>query len=312
MCIKNCVICGKELPEKRIKQNKDTCCKSCALKFILNKPEVKEKHNASIKRAWESQEARQRASERNKISMNKPEVKEKHSKAQKARWSSQEERIKMSKKLKQVYESAELRKKISDSVKTAFEDAELHEKISKSVRRAYETTELRKKISNSIRRTYENPEVHEKISKSVRKAWPRIIETKRKNGTLSTSKPEQKIKELLEQTFTKVQYQYKCDKYPFNCDFYIEDLDLFIELNFHWTHGFMPYNAKDTTCQEQLINWQKKAQTSKYWQSAITVWTFYDVQKLNTFKNNKLNYKIFYNYKDFEEWHNAIKKGIKK
>lgn len=87
--------------------------------------------------------------------------------------------------------------------------------------------------------------------------------------------------------------QYRDPRYPFNCDFYIKSEDLFIELNFTWCHGPNPF--ENTEEDQRLLNmWKEKAKTSKYYQQAIHTWTVSDVNKLSTFKQNKLNFIILY------------------
>lgn len=122
-------------------------------------------------------------------------------------------------------------------------------------------------------------------------------ETRMKNKTFNTSKPEEDY------------YIYLCDlygkdnifrnyrdkqRYPYRCDFYIKSQDLFIELNLHWTHGFKPYDPDDKDCQALLKVWQEKAKTSKYFAAAIETWTIRDVKKAKIAKENKLNYIIIY------------------
>jgi hypothetical protein len=120
--------------------------------------------------------------------------------------------------------------------------------------------------------------------------------TKRKNNTFNTSKSEEKYYVELCQKYNKsdIYRNYKCERYPFYCDFYIPSEDLFIELNAHWTHGGKPYDPKDKECQEQLAKWKEKAKTSKFYENAIKTWTERDVKKLQTAKENNLNYKVIY------------------
>lgn len=71
------------------------------------------------------------------------------------------------------------------------------------------------------------------------KVQQKIIAAKKKNGTVNSSKPEEKSYELLCSHFSKedVVRQYHSDVYPFNCDFYIKSIDTYIECNYNWTHG---------------------------------------------------------------------------
>ena len=129
--------------------------------------------------------------------------------------------------------------------------------------------------------------------------------TKKKNKTLNTSKPEEELYNKLKLRFFDAVHHYKDDnRYPFDCDFYIPSQDLFIELNFHWTHGFEPFDKNNKKHLEILNKWKSK--NTKFYKIAESVWTIKDPLKLETFKKNKLNYKIFYNIKDFEEWFNNV------
>lgn len=122
--------------------------------------------------------------------------------------------------------------------------------------------------------------------------------TKHKNGTFNTSSTEKRFYEYLLTKYPKedIFQQYTDPRYPFICDFYIKSKDLFIELNLHWTHGGKPFNkATDYT---KVAVWNEKAKTSKFYQNAIKTWTVRDVNKLSYFKQNKLNYKIFYSIEE--------------
>lgn len=120
--------------------------------------------------------------------------------------------------------------------------------------------------------------------------------TKKKNNSFNTSEAEEKFYEELLTKYTDktILRRYKCDRYPFYCDFYIPSEDLFIELNAHWTHGGKPYNPNDRECQEKLAKWEEKAKTSKFYENAIKTWTERDVKKLQTAKENNLNYRVIY------------------
>lgn len=122
-------------------------------------------------------------------------------------------------------------------------------------------------------------------------------ETKRKNNSFNSSKPESTYYSKLCEEYGKsdVLSNYNKDsRYPFHCDFYIKSLDLFIELNLHWTHGGRPFDPNDEGCQKQLALWEEKAKTSKFYQQAIYVWTQLDVRKRETALQNKINYKCLY------------------
>ena len=132
--------------------------------------------------------------------------------------------------------------------------------------------------------------------------------TLRKNNSYNKSKSEEKIYSLLLTKFNKsdIIRQYKSDLYPFACDFYIKSLDLYIEYNGHWTHGWYhdkrlgSFN-KDNLEHQKILNLYESKNT-KFYKNAIYVWTDLDVRKLETFKENKLNYKIFWTVREVEDW----------
>lgn len=142
--------------------------------------------------------------------------------------------------------------------------------------------------------------------------------TKKKNNSFHTSKDENEVYDLLLTKFTKddIIRQYKSEVYPFVCDFYIKSLDLYIEYNGTWTHGY-DINGKclgsfDENNLEHIkllefwenkskeVNFKKKVKT--YYKNAIYTWTVLDVKKLETFRKNNLNYKIFWNLEEVKNW----------
>ncbi|MBO5435604.1 hypothetical protein J6A31_07410 [bacterium] len=135
----------------------------------------------------------------------------------------------------------------------------------------------------------------------------KVGDTKRKNKTWRTSKPEEIMHKMLVEKFgeTDVIRQYKEKRYQFHCDFYIKSLDLFIELNATWLHGghwFDDNNQDDLTL---LNNWLCKIKDGKhFYEAAIDVWTVRDVQKHQTAINNGLNYVVFWknDLSDFKQW----------
>ena len=116
----------------------------------------------------------------------------------------------------------------------------------------------------------------------------KIITTKRKNKTFSTSKIEKQFEEYLKENNIKYITQYKSELYPFNCDFYFPDNDLYLEIQGNWTHGYRPFNSNDNKDKLQLLEWQSK--NNKFYNCAIETWTKRDVLKRETAKKNNLNY----------------------
>ena len=127
--------------------------------------------------------------------------------------------------------------------------------------------------------------------------WRKKVSDKmRINNSWVKSKDEESYYINLCEKFGKenVLRQYTCEKYPFACDFYITSQELFIELNKNWTHGGRPFDPNDSSCQEQLKQWQEKSKTSDYYKNAIYTWTDLDVRKQQIAKENNLNYKAIY------------------
>lgn len=128
------------------------------------------------------------------------------------------------------------------------------------------------------------------------------LETKRKNNSFNTSKPEVNYYNNLCEKYNSynIKRNYKSDEYPFRCDFYIIPENLYIELNLHWTHGGRPFDPNDEDCQKQLAVWQEKAKTSKFFENAIQTWTIRDVEKQRIAKENNLNYKVIYKIENID------------
>jgi hypothetical protein len=125
-----------------------------------------------------------------------------------------------------------------------------------------------------------------------------------KNNSWKISSPELECYQKVIEKFSHVIRQYRDNRYPFACDFYILSEDLFIECNFHWTHGKEPFN--EDKHKDIIAFWSERAKSSKYYSSAIEVWTRRDPLKLKTAKENNLNYKFFYTQKEFDEWFEKI------
>ena len=122
--------------------------------------------------------------------------------------------------------------------------------------------------------------------------------TKKENGTFSTSS----LEEYIAETFDFIP-QYRDDiRYPYSCDFYDKERDLFIEINGTWTHGSHWYNEE---LDRNVVDvCQKKAETSDYYKRALDTFTKRDVEKRETAKNNKLNYVTLWSDKgeDLDLW----------
>ena len=121
-------------------------------------------------------------------------------------------------------------------------------------------------------------------------------ETKKRNNSFNTSKPEEEYYSELLKIYTPddIVRQYRDKRYPFNCDFYIKSKDLFIELQYSWCHNVKPFDDNDLNCVTELNSWIEKSKTSDYYKYAIYIWTDLDVRKLKTARESKLNFMFVY------------------
>ena len=122
-------------------------------------------------------------------------------------------------------------------------------------------------------------------------------ETRRKHNSFGKSHLEDDCYNQLRQMYpgtTIIRQYFDAKRYPFKCDFYIKEKDLFIELNGYWVHNTHPFDKNNPDDIKILNEWQLKAQSSVQYKHAIYMWTDLDVRKLNTFRENKLNFRIVY------------------
>lgn len=134
------------------------------------------------------------------------------------------------------------------------------------------------------------------------------INTKKKNGTLNTSKPEDDTYELLLEVFDDVKRQHKTKEYPYYCDFYIPSIDTYIECQYGWTHGKRSYDPNDSKCRELLNKWKSNS-NSKYYKIAIDVWTRRDIEKRETAIRNNLNFIEFWSLDEAIEYITKMKEN---
>ena len=127
----------------------------------------------------------------------------------------------------------------------------------------------------------------------------KIAETKKKNGTATKSKIEDKVYKILVSMFGKkdVKTQYRSDRYKnplngykFKCDFYIRSKDLFIEIQGSNAHGYEPYSTLDIN-DRSLYNIKMDRRPS----ISPRNFAYMDILKRSVAIHNKLNYiEIFY------------------
>ena len=132
--------------------------------------------------------------------------------------------------------------------------------------------------------------------------------TKKKNNTLKVSKVESRVYEKILEKYPNTIQSYFSDEYPFVCDFYIPELNLYIEYNgftTHCGHFFNENNENDLKQLEELRHLEETAKTKKsknFYNNVIYTWTILDKSKLETVKKNKLNYVVFWNEKEANDY----------
>lgn len=109
------------------------------------------------------------------------------------------------------------------------------------------------KESTGYENSYQLPWIRERIN------YDRIIETKRVNGTLNSSRLEKELGKLLKELYPDIIEQYRDERYSnpdskkkFVCDFYIPSIDLFIEYQGSQFHHGHPFNEKDKNDLKEL------------------------------------------------------------
>lgn len=280
----NCIICGKNIPERRLKEGKKTCCKNCQLKT----PEARQRRKAALKKTYENPELRQKVSERTKEGLSKLEIKEKLSAIRKTQW-----------------EDVNFREKICISIKRSLNTKETKQKLSKAAKEHWQSQDFRQKHSNSMKLALSNIEVRQKLSKSVKESFEKhhneIFQKKHNsmkvNGSYAKSSWEEQTYELLLTKFDKndIERQYfDKERYPYNCDFYIKSLDLFIECHYGWHHNEHPFDLTNQSDLDELAFLQEKAQDSRNYKNKIYQWTDLDVRKAQIAKEHSLNWVAFY------------------
>ncbi len=164
----------------------------------------------------------------------------------------------------------------------------------------YKIPEVRQKIKDTFVHKYgvDNPwkakEIKDKLDYKLQSVH--ASQTKKKNNTYNTSKPEEELYLYIKEKFPLVERQYRDERYPWNCDFYIPELDLFLELQGTWTHGKHPYNPE--SIEDNNILWEWKNRNTKYYNNAIKTWTISDVKKRERAKENNLNFHEVWTLKD--------------
>lgn len=143
-----------------------------------------------------------------------------------------------------------------------------------------------------------------KNSVEVKSIRDKIFTSRRLNNTLSSSRPEDVLGELLRAHFGAddvLRNVVVDDRYPYHVDFYVKSIDLFIELNgdrCHYTHWFDETNPEDVAVlkkwSDSMVRIEKETGRNSRYRQFIKNWTVSDVAKRNIAKENKLNYLVLW------------------
>lgn len=104
--------------------------------------------------------------------------------------------------------------------------------------------------------------------------YPKILKTKKKNHTYTSSKAESIIYNKLIKKFNKVICQYRDEqRYPWNCDFYIPEIDCFIEYQGYYSHLDHPFNENNKNDIYILNQYKEKIKNGKkFYKCVLETW----------------------------------------
>lgn len=193
---------------------------------------------------------------------------------------------------------------------------EIKEKVRQTSRRKYgkdyyaQTDEHKERYINTCMERYgvenysQSEEYHQRYPGLLKKR----LKTMKEHKTFNSSKAENGLEVKLRELFPDLKAQYRSEQYPFKCDFYIPSLDLYIEYNGTWTHGYKFFDKNDENDLARLNELKAKTEKSKFYTTAIEIWTVRDVLKLETAIKNNLNYVAWFNEEQANDWIEAQKK----
>lgn len=196
---------------------------------------------------------------------------------------------------------------ISEGINNMSEEAKEHKSallsnIHNDKSGYFQSNEYKDLLSKKQSEAWQSESTRNKHKESYEKVVETMYNTKKKNGTFNTSKPEIEFYSFLQNMYpdSVIINGYRDNvRYPFNCDFYIESIDEFIELNAHWTHGPHPFDPSNENDIKLLNKWRSKQGLTKNgkknsYYKAEEVWTVRDPNKLAIAKQNNLNYVMIY------------------
>lgn len=152
---------------------------------------------------------------------------------------------------------------------------------------------LTKETHDALRRASEKLKGHPCFVTDWEAAKQKEYDTKKKNHSFNSSKPEQELisKLIAEYGEEDVIHPYRDERYPFNCDVYIKSQDLFIEFNGTVEHNGGPYDSTNPEHVKEAIHIEDRARdlgpNSRYW-NILRWWTQIDPKNLKLFVKTNL------------------------
>lgn len=143
-----------------------------------------------------------------------------------------------------------------------------------------------------------------KNSTEIDEIRDKIFDSRKRNGTLNTSRAEDALYYLLCERFGKDDVFRNVivdNRYPYHVDYYVKSLDLFIELNGDKCHNDHWYDSSNERDVQIVHSWLENAdkveastgKPSRY-RKYIKTWTETDVAKRNAARLHNLNYLVFW------------------
>lgn len=143
----------------------------------------------------------------------------------------------------------------------------------------------------------------------------KVIDTKRKNGTFNTSKPEKELFKFLQAYYPLTEQHKQIPNSKRNCDYYIPELDLWVELHGFHSHNYKEFEPNNPEHLQELNDLKRICEEKEAkkkgsgWVEAgkINVWSVRDLYKKQLLKDLGFKYYAIYDYKDFNKVLETIK-----
>ena len=294
-----CIICGKDIPEKRQQQGKLTCCRGCATSY-------------ANQRNWQKSEFRDKTSKSIKASRSTKESREKTSKATAESWKHQERRDKFHASMTTIWANQEYKEHQSNKLKERWLNDAYRDSMTAQSKERWANSEYKMSTANAIKASRSTKESREKTSALWPESHIKAIRNRKLSGTLKMSKEERYVFDtfnskgfglsIIEHWNVPYPNHYK------HCDFYIPQLELWIEGHFNtFMHYTEPYDSSNAKHKERLLQLLEKAKDSCRHAQAVHQWTIDDIWRKQYAESLNLNWIAFYTIEQFNKWFSSIR-----